>query len=221
MNFQLIFEELKQHQDVELAKQMSAYMKDKFVFLGVKKPLRDKICKPHFNAAKLLPIDWQFIADCWNANYREMQYVATDYLRFNKKKLCPEDIPQLCSLIKCKSWWDTVDSLDQTIGEISFNYPETKSILLEWSKSENFWLRRIAIDHQLLRKEKTDVPLLEEILINNLEQTEFFINKAMGWALRDFSKTNPDWVSRFIDRYKNRMSKLTIREASKYLKSEQ
>ena len=89
--------------------------------------------------------------------------------------------------------------------------------MLEWSRDEDFWLRRIAIEHQLLQKEETDVQLLEQILINNLNQTEFFINKAIGWALRDYSKTNPDWVLEFIEKYKDKLSKLSIKEGSKYL----
>ena len=89
--------------------------------------------------------------------------------------------------------------------------------MLQWSTDEDFWIRRIAIDHQLLRKEKTNTQLLEQIIINNLGSSEFFINKAIGWSLRDYSKTNPDWVRDFINRYKERMDKLSVREASKYI----
>ena len=78
-------------------------------------------------------------------------------------------------------------------------------------------MRRLAIDHQLLRKEETDTELLEKILINNLGQTEFFIKKAIGWALRDYSKTNPNWVRDFIERHQAEMAALSIREGSKYL----
>lgn len=89
--------------------------------------------------------------------------------------------------------------------------------MLAWSKADNIWLRRVAINHQLLRKEKTKQALLKRILLNNLNQTEFFINKAMGWILRDYSKTNPDWVRAFISENEAGLSKLTIREAKKYL----
>ncbi len=88
---------------------------------------------------------------------------------------------------------------------------------LEWSKDNDFWVRRIAIDHQLCRKEKTNPELLEKILINNFGSSEFFINKAMGWSLRDYSKTNAEWVRNFIEKHKGKMDKLSIREASKYL----
>ena len=79
------------------------------------------------------------------------------------------------------------------------------------------WLRRIAIDHQLLRKERTDKVLLGQIIVNNLGSDEFFINKAIGWSLREYSKTDPDWVSNFIQLHEERMNKLSIREAGKYL----
>ena len=78
-------------------------------------------------------------------------------------------------------------------------------------------MRRIAIDHQLLRKGDTDTELLEQILVNNLNQTEFFINKAIGWSLRDYSKTNPSWVRDFLNKYGEELAPLSIREASKYL----
>ena len=94
---------------------------------------------------------------------------------------------------------------------------ELEKIILQWSLSDNIWLRRIAIDHQLLRKEKTNVQLMEKILLHNLNQAEFFINKAIGWALRDYSKTNPTWVAGFIEKNKERMADLSIKEASKYL----
>lgn len=100
---------------------------------------------------------------------------------------------------------------------IALRYPSVNNILLAWSTDDNFWLRRIAIDHQLMRKDKTDTELLEKIIINNLGQTEFFVNKAIGWALRDYSKTNPDWVRGFIKKYGEKMSSLSIKEASKYI----
>ena len=89
--------------------------------------------------------------------------------------------------------------------------------MLEWSCDENIWIRRVSIIHQLLFKEKMDLVLLEKIIINNLGNKEFFINKAIGWILRDCSKTNKIWVAAFIDRYRDKLDKLSIREGSKYL----
>lgn len=89
--------------------------------------------------------------------------------------------------------------------------------MLEWSTDEDFWVRRIAIDHQFCRKEKTNIELLERILVNNLGSSEFFVNKAIGWSLRDYSRANPDWVRYFLQTYSDKMDKLSVREASKYL----
>lgn len=89
--------------------------------------------------------------------------------------------------------------------------------MLAWSKDDDFWVRRVAIEHQLLHKDKMNVKLLNAILENNLGSSEFFINKAIGWALRDYSKTNPDWVKNFISKHHNELATLSIKEGSKYL----
>lgn len=217
MNFKALFIELNKFANPEIARQMSAYMKDQFEHLDIQTPQRRASCKPFFKAAAQEEIDWDFIRQCWDCPYRELQYAALDYLVLMKAKLVPRDIPKLYDLITHKSWWDTIDGLDRIVGAVALNYPEVKETLLAWSQDDNFWLRRIAIDHQLLRKEKTDTQLLEKILLNNLGQTEFFINKAIGWALRDYSKTNPDWVRKFIERHHAGLAKLSIKEASKYL----
>ena len=196
---------------------MKAYMKNKFEFLGVKTPARRKLVKAFFKQQTDSVIDWNFINEAWNNPYRELQYVALDYLEIRKKLLAPSDLPRLKKLAQTKSWWDTVDFLDRLVGSIIARFPETKATILSWSCDEDIWLRRLAIDHQLLRKEETDTELLEKILVNNLGQTEFVINKAIGWALRDYSKTNPNWVKDFIERHRAEMAALSIREGSKYL----
>ena len=144
--------------------------------------------------------------------------MAANYLKAMQSYLKDTDLSKLEQLIVTKSWWDMIDILDRVVGSLVYDKPELEKIILEWSLSDNIWLRRVAIDHQLLRKEKTNVRLMEKILLNNLDQTEFFINKAIGWALRDYSKTNPEWVASFIEKNKERMADLSIKEASKYLK---
>ena len=217
MKVEDIFQELKEVANPEDAIHMEAYMKDQFEFLGVKTPVRRKLSKVFFKKNSSLAIDWKFIHQAWDNPYREMQYVVLDYLQLKQKALTPSDLPKIKKLAQTKPWWDTIDFLCRSVGYISLHYPETKKIVLDWSRDKDFWLRRIAIEHQLLQKEETDVQLLEQILINNLNQTEFFINKAIGWALRDYSKTNPDWVLEFIEKYKDKLSKLSIKEGSKYL----
>ncbi len=94
-----------------------------------------------------------------------------------KQSLTPEDIPVIKELALTKPWWDTIDSVDKTIGHIALYYPEVNETLVEWSVSDSIWLRRIAIDHQRLRKEQTDTELLEKIIEANLEDTEFSSTK--------------------------------------------
>ena len=218
MDFNKLYEEMIQHKNEEQAQKMSKYMLNKFEYIGIKTPERRKIFKNSFKEYKNKEkIDWEFVNKCWENKYREFQYVAADYLKNMKDKLTIDDIPKFKQLILKKSWWDTIDNLDMTIGALALKDSNVNKILMEWSIDENIWLRRIAIDHQLLRKEKTDTELLEKILKNNLGQAEFFINKAIGWALRDYSKTNPNWVKNFIEKNREKMAKLSIREASKYL----
>ena len=217
MNVKELVKELKAVANLDDAVAMKAYMKNKFEFLGVKTPARRKLVKAFFKQQTDSVIDWNFINEAWNNPYRELQYVALDYLEIRKKLLTPSDLPRLKKLAQTKSWWDTIDFLDRLVGSTIARFPETKEIILSWSCDEDIWLRRLAIDHQLLRKEETDIELLEKILVNNLGQTEFFINKAIGWALRDYSKTNPDWVRDFIEKHRAEMAILSIREGSKYL----
>ncbi|EEY79745.1 MULTISPECIES: DNA alkylation repair protein [Streptococcus] len=217
MDVEELVKELKAVANPDDAVAMKAYMKNKFEFLGVKTPARRKLTKTFLKQQTNLVIDWNFINEAWNYPYRELQYVALDYLEIRKKLLTPSDLPDLKILAQTKSWWDTIDFLDRLVGSIIAQFPETKATILSWSCDEDIWLRRLAIDHQLLRKEEADTELLEKILINNLGQTEFFINKAIGWALRDYSKTNPNWVRDFIERHRAEMAALSIREGSKYL----
>ena len=217
MDVEELVKELKAVASPDDAVAMKAYMKNKFEFLGVKTPARRKLVKAFFKQQTDSDIDWNFINEAWNNPYRELQYAALDYLEIYKKLLTPSDLSRLKKLAQTKSWWDTIDFLDRLVGSIIARFPETKEIILAWSRDEDIWLRRLAIDHQLLRKEETDTELLEKILVNNLGQTEFFINKAIGWALRDYSKTNPDWVRAFIERHQTEMAALSIREGSKYL----
>ena len=217
MDVEELVKELKAVANPDDAVAMKAYMKNKFEFLGVKTPARRKLAKAFFKQQTDSVIDLFFINESWDNPYRELQYIALDYLEIRKKLLTPSDLPRLKKLAQTKSWWDTIDFLDRLVGSIIARFPETKEIILAWSCDEDFWLRRLAIDHQLLRKEETDTELLEKILVNNLGQTEFFINKAIGWALRDYSKTNADWVRDFIQRHREEMAALSIREGSKYL----
>ena len=201
-----------------LAESMSKYMQDKFSFLGVRGATRTEIYKKYFpDARKTKTIDWDFVENCWNKEEREFQYVVVYYLKAMQKFLKREDISRLKYLIVTKSWWDTVDLLAKVVGSLVIRIEGYDRIMLEWSKVSNIWLKRVAILYQLSLKEKVDKQSLERIIVNNLGDSEFFINKAIGWALRDYSKYNPEWVREFIKQNKDNMASLSIREASKYI----
>ena len=201
-----------------LAESMSKYMQDKFRFLGVRGATRTEIYKKYFpDARKTKTVDWDFVESCWNKEEREFQYVVVYYLKAMQKFLKREDISKLKYLIVTKSWWDTVDLLAKVVGSLVIRIEGYDQIMLEWSKDNNMWLKRVAILYQLSLKEKVDEIILDKILVNNLGDIEFFINKAIGWALRDYSKYNPEWVKEFIRKNKDNMANLSIREASKYI----
>jgi 3-methyladenine DNA glycosylase AlkD len=212
-----IVETFRAAADPEKAVRMKAYMRNQFPFLGIPAPERRTLSRNFLNGFSHHDVAWEFVFMCWQQPEREFQYLAMDYLAKVKAKMTYDDIPNLRGLAVEKPWWDTIDGLDRIVGDIALRYPETNALLLAWSVDDNVWLRRIAIDHQLFRKEKTDTFLLERIIVNNLGNTEFFVNKAIGWSLREYSKTNPGWVRGFIGCHRNEMAALSIKEASKYI----
>ena len=208
----------EQNRDEENAIKMSKYMRDLFKFYGIPTPIRKSLYKDLLKEEKAKKtIDWNFLDKCYEDDYREFQYLALDYIENMQKFLTYDDVPKLYKYIKAKQWWDTIDRFDRIVGNIAFKDGRINDLMLKWSKDEDFWLRRIAIDHQLGRKDKTNTKLLEQILINNFGSDEFFINKAIGWSLRDYSKTNPNWVKDFLSKYENKMDKVSLKEAYKYI----
>lgn len=219
MWYNQLFEDAFKSANYEKAPMMKKYMRNQFEFLGIQAGSRKKLSKEYFKIEKKKKaIDWKFIDACWEMEYREFQYIAEDYISYMAKFLEHDDIFKIKSLIVKKSWWDTIDGLVRVIGGIVLKYPELEELMIEWSMDDNFWVRRSSILHQLLRKEETNEELLEKIIVNNFNDSEFFINKAIGWALRDYSKTNNVWVKEFIEKYNGDLNSLSIREGSKYLK---
>lgn len=213
-----IINEFLNNKNEENAKGMKAYLKDNFEFLGVKTPLRKQLSKEFLKEkSKETFIDEALVRELWANEYRERQYIAIDYLIKQKKKLQREHIALIKDLIVTKSWWDSVDLIASHLaGELGRKYPELiEEYFLPWSESENMWLRRTAILYQLKYKENTNTDFLKQVIKVNLHQEEFFIRKAIGWSLREYSKSNQEWVREFIAN--NKLSKLSEKEASKYL----
>lgn len=206
------------HKDNARAVPMAAYMKNKFPFLGISKPDRAKLEKSFMQTAKKQQqIDFKIVFLLWDLPEREFQYTAIDYLLALQKKLTLADIDFIETLITSKSWWDTVDTLaSKIVGQLCAKNPRlVDSHILPWAESNNLWLARTAILYQLKYKDAVNTEIMQMIINKNLGSREFFINKAIGWMLREYSKTNKTWVKNFLDTHD--LSSLSVREASKYL----
>jgi 3-methyladenine DNA glycosylase AlkD len=210
-----LFEE---HRNDDNAGPMRKYMKDHFPFLGIKSPLRKELEKQFFKETGILKEEFNkdFVVGLWEKDEREYQYTAITYTGKFIKKLPKDAIQFLERLITTKSWWDSVDSISPLVGELARKYPElVEETINHWSVDDNYWLRRVAILFQLKYKQQTNEALLYDYMVKNADSKEFFIQKAIGWALREYSKTNSGSVRAFIEG--NQLAPLSIREGSKYL----
>ena len=155
----------------------------------------------------------------WGWPEREYQYAALTLLDKSQKKLTLASVPLLAYLITTKSWWDTVDSIViHNLGKLLRQYPAGRDLTLApWRCSENLWLRRTTLLYQLDYKTDTDERLLFALVIENRDSSELFIQKAIGWALREYSKTAPETVKSFVD--STELAPLSRREALKWMKA--
>ena len=216
--YKILKKQMESHADPLKAKKMAAYMKNQFLFYGIPSPNRKALYKDFLKEEKIKKIvDWALLDQCFEDEHREFQYFACDYLVALAFYIPFEELDRIKAYIQKGNWWDTTDALDQVNRKIGLRDTRIKQAMILWSRSDELWIKRAAIDHQLLYKEKTDTQLLETILLNSLGSNEFFINKAIGWALRQYSKTNPRWVESFIKQHHVALSSLTIKEASRYL----
>ena len=199
---------------------MRRYMRDLFPYFGVTTPERRAATRTVIRSARRASSGelLGFARRCWAAPERELQYVASDALKEGRTNLGPDDLAALRGLITTKSWWDTVDSLaSPTVGSLVERDPALASVMDEWVDSDDIWVARTAIIHQLRFKERTDGDRLFAYALRRSADTEFFIRKAIGWALREYSKTAPDDVAAFVDEHEAQLSGLTVREARKHL----
>ncbi len=217
MNIEGLKKNFEKRANEDNAIQMAKYLRNQFVFYGLKSPARRDAYHQILKDEKK-QIDWDLLDQAWNDKHREMQYFVCDYLLAMEKYVSYDDLFKIEHYVRTKQWWDTIDSLMKLYGYVGLKDQRVDPLMLDWSKDPDKWVRRVAIEHQLLRKDRINTALLSQILENNLESDEFFINKAIGWALRDYSKTNPEWLSDFIDGNYNHLAKLSITEGSKYLK---
>lgn len=193
---------LEQHRNPVNAKPMAAYMKNKYPFLGIKTPEYRKLLQTYLKQYAL-PEGEDFrlvIRELWELPEREYQHVAMSLLSKRLKKLTIDDYPLIEYCLKTKQWWDSIDLLSsQPVGTLFALYPELKAQKVdEYMASGDFWLQRTCVLFQLKYKQQTDVVLLHKLISELSSSKEFFIQKAIGWILREYSKTNPKWVEEYI-----------------------
>lgn len=203
----------------ENAEKMERYMKNNFPFYGIKSTERRQLSQTFHQSVKQISeeeVD-QLVKKLWELPERENQYVALDFLIKRKKKLVETDIDLLEYLIVTKSWWDTVDLIaSHLVGTLFMKYPQFVHERGEqWIQSDHLWLQRTMLIFQLRYKEETDEQLLFSTIERLNDKNEFFIQKAIGWALREYSKTNPEAVNTFIETH--HLSPLSKREGLKII----
>jgi 3-methyladenine DNA glycosylase AlkD len=199
---------------------MRAYMRDQFPFLGIPTPARRPLTRQVLaGSPKPTEVDLREGAlACWALREREYQYFACDWLRANAGVCSPGFLATARTLITTKSWWDTVDALaDRVVGAIVADHPSAVSTMEEWLVDEDIWLARTAILHQLTYRERTDPDRLFRYCLTRADHRDFFIRKAIGWALRQYARTDPAAVRSFVAAHRDSLSGLSVREATKHL----
>lgn len=208
--------------DPDKAEGMKSYMRHKFNFYGLQSPIRKEISTSVFRSWGPLPVSTaqELCYLCFaESENREVQYFVNDFMQPQAKKLDLSWIPVFEDLILQKSWWDTVDFLSPKLaGPIFKRFPEeAEQISGRWIESDNFWLQRSAILFQLDYGLGTRTDLLFDYILQRASSREFFVQKASGWALRQYGRKNPEAVREFIDENRAVLSALTIKEGSKYV----
>jgi 3-methyladenine DNA glycosylase AlkD len=209
--------------DPERAIPMQAYMLDKFTFLGITAPNRRAALAPVLRSAKGTAASDLLAASIhsWDLPEREYQYAAIDLLAKHWKVLAVGDVDTLLQLAQRKSWWDSVDGLAGVVGDVlkaaKLRGEDGHAPMDLALKADNMWVRRIAMLHQLGWRDATDPGRLFHYARTLAHEKEFFIRKAIGWALRDFARHDPAGVTAFLIAEQANLSPLTVREAGKHL----
>ena len=208
--------------DAQQAVPMRAYMLDQFAFLGIRAAPRRQALRglPRLNT--WTAHDLLALADkLWASPEREFQYVAVDLLSKHHRQMGMDSVAHLLELVQRKSWWDTVDALAGVVGDIVLRARATDAhaqrAMDDCLVHPSLWVRRIAMLHQLGWRAQTDQERLLRYALALSGETDFFIRKAIGWALRDHARSQPEAVRRFLAQHENQFSGLTRREAGKHL----
>ena len=208
------------HRDEENAIASRAYLRNQFEHYGVKAALRRDICRAFMKENDLpfykLPA---IVKECWKLPEREWQYFAVELIASMKIEWDEKIIRLIEQLIIQKSWWDSVDHVASELTGPYFNlFPhQIREVTAIWNKSDNIWLQRSSIMFQKSYRHKTNSALLSRYILRLTDSNEFFVQKAIGWALREYSKTDPVWVAGFVAKHPQ-LSPLSQREALKRIK---
>lgn len=208
--------------DAQQAVPMRAYMLGQFAFLGIRATPRRQALRGLPSLKSWTAHDLLALADLlWAAPEREYQYVAVDLLSRYHRQLDMASVPHLLELVQRKPWWDTVDALAGVVGDIVLRARATDAhaqlAMDHCLVHPSLWVRRIAMLHQLGWKTQTDQERLFRYALTLSGETDFFIRKAIGWALRDHARTKPEAVRSFLAQHGETFSGLTRREAAKHL----
>jgi 3-methyladenine DNA glycosylase AlkD len=211
--------EFRANRNAELAAPMSRYMLGKFPFLGIRTPDMLSLLRPLADLHKP-KTDEQFLSAVsralWKLPEREFHHAAAYLLYRHNKLLTPVSLPLLRELIQTNPWWDSVDAIaTRCVGPLVLRYPKLQAEMDAWSTDPDMWIRRCAIIHQLSYRDRTDTERLFEYCAVNASDKEFFIRKAIGWALRQYAKTDARAVVRFVESHPE-LSNLSKREALKH-----
>lgn len=211
-----VAKQFRLHADKERAAGAKAYMRNQFAFFGLPTPLRRSITSAHIKN-QLPPYDELeiIVKELYAQPQREFHYFAIELAGAMKKQWELPVIGLFEFLLVNHSWWDTVDhAASYLLGPYFIKFPQQISkITPKWNRSDNFWLVRSSIMFQKMYKQKTDTELLGKYILSQTSSKEFFIQKAIGWALREYGRTNPDWVRTFVRQ--NKLAPLSSREALK------
>ncbi|MGM0881243.1 MAG: DNA alkylation repair protein [Bacillota bacterium] len=209
----------REHADSEKAVAMEAYMRNQFLFLGIKSTERTQLMRDFWKKVDMPKGDalLHTAEQLWQLPEREFHYEAMALLEKYGKQADQSHIGVLERWVTTNSWWDTVDFLaSHLVGNHLAKYPELIASYTErWIESDNLWLRRTAILYQLRYKQRTDAGRLFDYIRRSKEDSDFFIRKAIGWALREYAKTDAAAVHRFVE--ETSMSPLSKKEALKHL----
>ena len=209
----------KKHADTGNAAPMKRYMKDRYDYFGIKSPLRKEIYREHKQKHGLMSLaeTEEIVKWCWQQPQREYQYFAMEFLGKAMKKADKDIINLYIYMIANKSWWDTVDYIAANlVGNYLKLFPErTKELTDQWVAANDMWQQRTCLLFQLKYKSATDTELMHSFISRLSDSKEFFIRKAIGWVLREYSKTNAEFVVDYVKKYP--MSGLSQREALKWL----